>query len=251
MSTHNDQTTNDPTYEPSSRQKNSLKTRPDYVFLELPTKDLAKATSVLSARLKLSTNAALTLFAKIIQLGQGDIHDFIMSRTTIWRQRIIGEKEVAERIFEKFYQSLDGNKIYVIFQWDGKKVKYQSGTQHDRLCIIVHTLPDGRTQFIGAPRTPDGSGAAQCEALIRYADLWGVTLHIVGMIWDTTSANTGRKKGSGILFEEVLAKAILYIACRHHVDELHVHWADEVVRGVTKGWLIVFHEKNPTMNIIK
>ena len=235
-------TDNDPIYQTSYRQKRSLKTRPDHVLLELPTRNLAEATAVLSARLKLSTNSALTLFAKIIQLGHGDIHDFIMSRTTIWRQRIIGEKKVAEKIFEKFQQSLEGKTIFVILQWDGKKVKYQSGAEQDRLCIVLHTLPDGRTQFIGAPRTPDGSGDGQCEALIRYADLWGVALHIVGMIWDTTSSNTGRKKGSGILFEKVLDRAILYLACRHHVDELHVHWADQIVRGVTKGWLIAFQE---------
>ena len=77
------------------------------MLLELHTKTLAKATAVVTARLKISTNASLSLFAKIIQLGHGDVHDFIISRSTVWRQRISGEKQVAEKIFDKFVKSLN------------------------------------------------------------------------------------------------------------------------------------------------
>ena len=44
---------------------------------------------------KVSTNVALTLFAKMINLGVGDVHDYILSRTTIWRQRIAGETQAT------------------------------------------------------------------------------------------------------------------------------------------------------------
>ena len=83
-------------YEPSPRQAAKLKLRPDSVLLELPTKNLGKATAVIAARLKLSTNASLSLFAQIIQLGNRDVHEFIISRSTIWRQRIRAEKKVAD-----------------------------------------------------------------------------------------------------------------------------------------------------------
>ena len=102
----------------------------------MPTKHLAEATAIIAARLKISTNASLSLFAKIIQLGHGDVHDFIISRSTIWRQRISGEKKVAGVIYGKFVQSLkEDSKVFVVVQWDGKKVKYQSGAL-ENLCSI-------------------------------------------------------------------------------------------------------------------
>ena len=225
----------DPTYVPSRRQLYNMSRRPDTVLLELPTYDIAKASSVLTARLEMSDRAVLTLFAKIIQLGKGNVHDFILSRSSVWRQRITGEKEAADQVFHKFKSLLESTDEHIILQWDGKKVAYSSGEIHDRLCILLHTLPSGRTQFVGAPRMPDGTGAAQCEACIRYADLWNVQSNVIGMIWDTTASNTGRVKGSALLFEEAVGHAILWIACRHHVAELHVHWVDEIIRGVAKG----------------
>ena len=75
--------TKDKEYVPSTWQAAKLKSRPDSVLLELPTKGLAEATAVISARLKISTNASLSLFAKVIQLGHGDVHDFIISRSTV------------------------------------------------------------------------------------------------------------------------------------------------------------------------
>ena len=227
--------TDDSEYKPSTRQIAQLRQRPDSVLLELPTRTMAEASSILTARLRMSTNAVLTLFAKIIRMGQGELKDFVLSRTSVWRQRISGEKKAADDLYDKWKKLLEDPSIKVILQWDGKKVKYETGTVEDRLFIVLHTIPDGRSRFIGAPRTPDGTGAAQCEAIARYTDLWGVNDRVVGMIWDTTAANTGAKRGSGILYEDLIGNAILYIACRHHVYELHIHWADEKVRGITKG----------------
>ena len=224
-------------YQPTAYQQYKMSQRAEKVLLELPTYDIAKATAVLTARLKVSTNVALTLFAKMINLGGGDVHDFILSRTTVWRQRIAGETQAAEKIYEKYQSLLKDPLTYCVLQWDGKKIEYADGETHDRLCILLHTLPSGRSQFIGAPRTPNGTGTAQCEAILRYTDQWNVADRVIGMIWDTTASNTGRQKGSAVLYEEALEHALLWIACRHHVSELHVHWADQTVRGVHKGML--------------
>ena len=173
----------------------------------------------------------------MINLGGGDVHDFILSRTTVWRQRIAGETQAAEKIYEKYQSLLKDPLTYCVLQWDGKKIEYADGETHDRLCILLHTPPSGRSEFIGAPRTPNGTDTAQCEAILRYTDQWNVADRVIGMIWDTTASNTGRQKGSAILYEEALEHALLWITCRHHVSELHAHWADETVRVVHKGML--------------
>ena len=218
----------DKTYKPTRHQLFAMHKRPDSVMLELPTCELAKATAVITARLNMSTNTALTLFGKIINLGQGDVHDFIMSRSTVWRHRIKAESEAAEGLYNTFQEThvnLQGRHYLV--HWDGKKVEYASGEKEDRLCILIHVVETDHTQFIGAPQTPDGTGAAQCEAIARYSDRWNVTDGVVGMVFDTTASNTGKSRGASALYEELLEHAVMWIGCRHHVAELHVHWADK------------------------
>ena len=40
------------------------------------------------------------------------------------------------------------------------------------------------------------------------------------MLFDTTAANTGLKKGACSLLEKELGKELVWIACRHHVFEV-------------------------------
>ena len=53
---------------------------------------------------------------------------------------------------------------------------------------------------------------------------------IIGMSWDTTASNTGRKKGAATYFESRLRRAIFWLACRHHIGELHVKHRDLNIR---------------------
>ncbi len=66
------------------------------------------------------------------------------------------------------------------------------------------------------------------EYLTTY-DLADVNKHrLIGMRFDTTASNTGHMNGASLL-ERELERALLWIACRHHVAELHMGWADEAV----------------------
>ena len=51
------------------------------------------------------------------------------------------------------------------------------------------------------------------------------------MVFDTTASNTGEWKGSVSRFEMMLDRAVLWLACRHHIPELHIKHANEVLRG--------------------
>ena len=72
----------DPEYKPSTYQQAKMNKKPDKALLELPTKSLAEGVAVLAARCRQSVNEVLTLFAKIIKMGGGDLHDYILSRST-------------------------------------------------------------------------------------------------------------------------------------------------------------------------
>ena len=64
----------DPDYKPTAWHLIQMRKKPDKALLELPTKTLTEATAIIAARCRHSTNEVLTLFAKIITMGGGDLH---------------------------------------------------------------------------------------------------------------------------------------------------------------------------------
>ena len=70
------------------------------------------------------------------------------------------------------------------------------------------------------------TGLQMMEATLELLELWKLTDRVVGLVFDTTSSNTGVHRGAAILLEQKLTEArpgvsrILHLGCRHHVDEL-------------------------------
>jgi len=52
---------------------------------------------------------------------------------------------------------------------------------------------------------------------------------IEAVVFDTTSSNSGCWKGSVGIFKKLVDRAMLWLACRHHISELHIKHANEVV----------------------
>ena len=78
------------------------------------------------------------------------------------------------------------------------------------------------------------------DALLETIESWQISRsRIIAMCWDTTTSNTGVHKGSATLFEEQMMRAILWLACRHHIGELHIKHASIAVRGPTTGMLML------------
>ena len=47
----------------------------------------------------------------------------------------------------------------------------------------------------------------------------------MGGVFDTTSSNTGVREGAMVYLERILDKKLLWLACRHHIAELHIKHA--------------------------
>ena len=106
-----------------------------------------------------------------------------------------------------------------------------NGITEDRLAIIFSSPTNFDKQFAASPVIPDGTGASQAQVLWQVTGEWGVQNYIVGQVFDTTASNTGRHKGAATRLESLLGKPFLWLACRHHVGELHVFWLYSVCRG--------------------
>ena len=89
--------------------------------------------------------------------------------------------------------------------------------------------------IIDSPIIPNATGAAQrSNAVVAGLIKWKIT-NIVALVFDTTASNTDCLKGASTLNEQWLAYAILWLACRHHVYEIHIKHVGDKVLGARGG----------------
>ena len=55
------------------------------------------------------------------------------------------------------------------------------------------------------------------------------------VVFDTTASNAGVRQGCVFLFEKIVQRAVLWLACQHHTSELFIKNANIEVRGPTTG----------------
>lgn len=60
----------------------------------------------------------------------------------------------------------------------------------------------------------------EAEAVLAALDDWNVKEPIIAMGFDTTSTNTGVHNGACVILQQLLARQLLWLACRHHIPEL-------------------------------
>ena len=71
----------------------------------------------------------------------------------------------------------------------------------------------------------------------------GLAEKVVGMSFDTTASNTGRKNGACILLETKLKTDLLYFACRHRILELVIGEVFSTLMGPSHGPEILIFKK--------
>lgn len=160
--------------------------------------------------------------------------------TRIWdRARVptVAPKNCLRKSETKIMENFKINMPkFIIMHWDGKLISYEQGhATEDRLAIVAgFPEPNIRDQYLASPCIPDGKGSSMCNALADTLEVWEIPHDIIiGISWDTTASNTGQHIGSATLFEQLLGRSVMWLACRHHMGELHVKHVDKIVRG---GW---------------
>ena len=62
---------------------------------------------------------------------------------------------------------------------------------------------------------------------------WNIKEEITAMVFDTTSSNSGEHTGACALLELWLETPILWLACMHHIHELHLKHVVGAITGNT------------------
>jgi len=100
--------------------------------------------------------------------------------------------------------------------------------------VYVSGTNDDKTKFqklLGVPEIPDSTGSSQEFAVSNLLSAWQVETNVTGLVFDTTASNTGQWHGACTLLETYLGKAVLWLACHHHISELHIKHVVEVITG--------------------
>ena len=73
------------------------------------------------------------------------------------------------------------------------------------------------------------------NCLAETLNQYGLLEKAEAVVFDTTASNTGVRQGCVFLFEKIIQRAVLWLACRHHTSELFIKHANIEVRGPTTG----------------
>lgn len=122
--------------------------------------------------------------------------------------------------------------------WDGKLLPDVTGIDMckvDRLPVLLSSLVDSGIKLIGVPKLNSGTGQADADAGVDLLHLWECSSLVIGMCFDTTSANTGITKGACKIIENLIGRNLLWLACRHHMFEVLLADAFSICLGPSTG----------------
>ena len=191
--------------------------------------DIMSKISITSDRANVSYQARTMIAASTANALGIDIGDTNISKTSGWRKAQEVRTKTSATIKEKF-KCPDKCTVH----WDGKGLTLKGNRKSNRVCVYL-TGADANTtrKLLGVPETPSGTGADEAKVVTDMLVSWEVLDEVVGMVFDTTSCNTGAENGACKFVEEWRGSPILWLACRHHIAELHMMRTVQAVMGNT------------------
>lgn len=166
-------------------------------------------------RVNLPDRGAMFVVASVAKALGHPLEDLALSRSTIRRSRMATRKQVTEADKDSF--PIEGP---LLLHWDGKLLPDIAGAEEtvDRITVIV--TGNGMEKLLAVPKIGRGTGNEQAAACLKVLDEWKIRDVVQGLVFDTTSSNTGIHKGACVLIEEALGRELVNIGCRHHVLEV-------------------------------
>ena len=192
---------------------------------------VAKDPGVLAAldRTNTSSRDAFRILAPAIAAMGHDVQKTPISHSTIEKERKKFRPKEAAEIKASFQPP---KRVEV--QFDAKLLTDMSGEFGDRLAVVVSgDSPDCKGgKLLSARLIKDGTGKTEAEEVISSLKDWGLQSNVYAMCFDTTSSNTGWKKGACVLIEKGLNRPLLWLACLHHIDELLLKTVWQTLFGI-------------------
>ena len=198
------------------------------VTVQIPT-NIVKILAPTATRYDVSSTALTTLLLKTVTAGGGDIDNLPLSRRQVERTSKQSINKYADDIKEAFKAGAK-DKLFVV-HFDGKQIQDFTGgvkRMKERLSVLVSSPSLEHGQVLGALALDGQTGDQIFQGVMSLLLDFGVAERIIGMSFDTTASNTGVRQGACARLETHLKKALLWLACRRHVLELHIKHVAQV-----------------------
>ncbi len=212
--------------------KDEKKEKDKTVTVQVDKNKLPALLAEFSVANRVSIRLELKMLASFLGISGADIYDFVLSKSTIHRQRTQTIKAKSKQMKENF-ECPD----HVVVHWDGKIIQVLSGLTEDRVAVVFSSTNGITGKFLASPVIPSGTGHDQATAVHQVCQQWMLTngKTIKGLCFDTTASNSGHKSGAAVLLERMIGYALFHLACRRHIAELHIGHANEDCRGSVDG----------------
>ena len=205
------------------------------VMIEVP-RDIVKILAPTASRYDVSSTALSSILLQTVSAGGGDIHSLPLSRRQVERSSNVSISQQASSIKEIFKNI--AKNMFFICHFDGKQLlEFTMGvkSKKERLSVLVSSPDLDQPQILGAVPLEGQTGADIFQGVLSLLEEFDITDRVIGLSFDTTASNTGPDQGACYRLEDHLNKALLWLACRRHVMELHIKHVAKVVAKEISG----------------
>ncbi len=101
----------------------------------------------------------------------------------------------------------------------------------ERIAVSVTSpdIEDSDDILLGVVQAESSKGSDQAHVILNLLEYYEVADQIFAVCCDTTSSNTGAFSGAISVLSKFLNVPILWIMCRHHMNEVHIsHFMEEL-----------------------
>ena len=161
------------------------------------------------------------LLSTLIEIGGGDKESVNISYSHIHRSINQGTQDISNKI-QLTWQAPD----HILVHFDDKLTNClnneSTNTKEKRLPVVV--TGGNETKLLGVPslgsKLTNIYGATVCSSVLTLLEKWKCTDKVIGLVFDTTSCNTGHKTGACITIQRHIGRPLFWIPCRHHIGEM-------------------------------
>lgn len=158
----------------------------------------------------------MRVIAAIAEALEYNSDELILNKNSYDNKRKQVREQCAKRLKQRFGEiQLKAPVVH----WDGKLLLDDvTGKKIDRVPIVI---TDGETEkILKVAGLPNGKGYTQADAIFETLTEWGLKDSVQALSCDTTASNLGHRSGAAALLEIKLDRDLLYLPCRHHIDEI-------------------------------
>ena len=154
--------------------------------------DVMGAIAQTCDRLNLSVRDTAMVAASVVNACGIDISKTNINRGSAWKRRQQARLKKAGEIKESFECPEN-----CVIHWDGKMLHLRGRVGSNRVCVYLSGIDENQTKkLLGIPEAETGRGIAEFEVVKGCMSEWQVKEEVVGMVFDTTAANTGEHSGA-------------------------------------------------------